>query len=104
MKEPELQKQIQNDVVIHVGSQLAAEGYDASQQWLETSKPDEVRNRCIVEFAHSIAEDHPDTAADWVKQITYDDTRKFMLKEVYQKGNFSNDGEREAFASKYGIE
>lgn len=73
-------------------------------KWLETQKPGEVKNMCIVEFAHAIAGDHPDTAAEWVKQITYEDDRKFMFREIFMKGGFPDPGAREAFAKKYGIE
>ncbi len=73
-------------------------------KWLETQKPGEVKNMCIVEFAHAIAGDHPDTAAEWVKQITYEDDRKFMFREIFMKGGFPEPGAREAFAKKYGIE
>lgn len=73
-------------------------------KWLETQKPGEVKNMCIVEFAHAIAEDHPDTAAEWVKQITYEGDRKFMFREIFMKGGFPDPGAREAFAKKYGIE
>lgn len=96
-----------SDWCLHVRN-IALDWVDADTtafgKWLETQKPGEVKNMCIVEFAHAIAGDHPDTAAEWVKQITYEDDRKFMFREIFMKGGFPDPGAREAFAKKYGIE
>lgn len=72
-------------------------------KWIETQSPGNLKNMCIVEFAHQIAGEHPDTAAGWVQQIDNDEDRKYMLSEVYRKADFKTPEEADTFAKRYGI-
>lgn len=73
-------------------------------QWVDQQAAGDFKDMCIVEFAHEIAEEHPDTAAGWVQRMQNDENRSFMFKEILRKGNFASTADAEAFAKRYGIQ
>lgn len=73
-------------------------------QWVDQQAAGDFKDMCIVQFAHEIAKDHPDTAAGWVERMQNDENRRFMFQEILRKGNFASPADAEAFAKRHGIQ
>ena len=102
--EPEVEKNQWYDLVRGTAGIWIRKDTGTFGQWVDQQAAGDFKDMCIVQFAHEIAKDHPDTAAGWVQQMQNDENRRFMFKEILRKGNFASTADAEAFAKRYEIQ
>jgi len=72
-------------------------------KWLATLPPGELHEECTCGFAWSLAEDYPDTAAQWFKTLKDQEHGREMLRKVYTKLLAAHPDAAAVFAERHGL-